>query len=148
MPMEQRFPEREIVNSRLFSHPPAEIFDAFSNSETLARWWGPAGFTNTFHSFEFEPGGEWFLTMRGPDGQDYENKSFFKEIVEPNRVVIEHVSSPRFVLEVDWEESEDGTLLTWVQRFETAEMKDRVVSTVGSANEENLDRLASVLSET
>ena len=25
----------------------------------IARWWGPAGFTNTIHTFDFRPGGEW-----------------------------------------------------------------------------------------
>ena len=36
-----------------------EIFAAFINSERLAKWWGPAGFTNTFKKFEFIPGGKW-----------------------------------------------------------------------------------------
>ena len=83
--------------------------------------------------------------MHGPDGQDFKNESFFREISEPSRVVIEHVSSPRFVLEIGLSEAGGGTLLEWTQRFETAEMRDRIVKFAGNANEENLDRLGGVL---
>jgi hypothetical protein len=29
-----------------------QVFAAISDSERLARWWGPAGFTNTFNVCE------------------------------------------------------------------------------------------------
>ena len=47
--------------------------DAFSDPVRLARWWGPAGFTNTFTICEFKPGGQWSFTMHGPDGTNYPN---------------------------------------------------------------------------
>ena len=40
---------------------PEVVFAAFEE-ERLARWWGPDGFTNTFHEFSFTPGGRWSLT--------------------------------------------------------------------------------------
>ena len=52
---------------------PEEIFAAFSDPVRLARWWGPAGFTNTFTICEFKPGGQWSFTMHGPDGTNYPN---------------------------------------------------------------------------
>ena len=39
-----------------------EVWAAFTDSARLARWWGPAGFTNTFHTCEFETGGRWVYT--------------------------------------------------------------------------------------
>jgi uncharacterized protein YndB with AHSA1/START domain len=45
---------------------------------------------------DVKPGGEWDLVMHGPDGTDYKNKSVFKEIVKPERIVYDHVSAPKF----------------------------------------------------
>jgi uncharacterized protein YndB with AHSA1/START domain len=143
--MKEDTADREIRNSRVFEYPRARVFGAFSNPDVLARWWGPKGFSNTFHSFDFQPGGQWQFTMHGPDGHDFKNESVFKEISGPGRIVIEHVSAPRFLLEVTLSEAGEGTLLTWTQRFETPEIRDAIAKFAGNANEENLDRLAAVL---
>jgi uncharacterized protein YndB with AHSA1/START domain len=34
-----------------------QVFAAISDPQRLARWWGPAGFTNTFNVFELRNGG-------------------------------------------------------------------------------------------
>ncbi|MCB1097766.1 MAG: SRPBCC domain-containing protein [Verrucomicrobiae bacterium] len=48
-------------------HPRAG-FCSLSRTDRLAKWWGPAGFTNTFHEFDFQKGGRWHFTMHGTDG--------------------------------------------------------------------------------
>ena len=143
--MAQDTSDREIVNSRKLMHPVERIFEAFSDPDKLAVWWGPKGFKNTFHRFEFKPGGQWLFTMHSPDGRDFENESVFKAIIEPTGIVMEHICAPKFVLEISLTDIPGGTQLLWTQRFETAEMRDRVVRYAGNGNEENLDRLESVL---
>jgi len=44
---------------RLIAASPHQVFAAFENPASLAEWWGPNGFTNTFSLFEFRPGGRW-----------------------------------------------------------------------------------------
>ena len=39
---------------------------------------------------DFRVGGVWKHVMRGPDGAKYPNKSIFKEIVKPERIVFSH----------------------------------------------------------
>ncbi len=63
----------------------------------------------------------------------------------PTKITIEHVSNPKFVLEITLTDSAEGTLLSWKQRFETPEMRDTIAKFAITANEENLDRLASIL---
>ena len=41
-------PEATLLNERVLSASPQEIFAAFAQPNCLARWWGPKGFTNTF----------------------------------------------------------------------------------------------------
>ncbi|MEN3940219.1 SRPBCC domain-containing protein [Prosthecobacter sp. SYSU 5D2] len=108
----------DIINSRTYLHPRERVFEAFSDPVRLARWWGPKGFTNSFHTFDFQPGGQWQLTMYSPDGHDFKNECVFQEITMPGRIVIEHVSAPKYVLAVTLEKAGDGTRLLWVQRFE------------------------------
>ena len=64
-----------------------QVFSAISHPERLARWWGPAGFTNTFNICDFKNGGRWSLIMHGPDGKNYPNENVFAEI-EPLRKII------------------------------------------------------------
>lgn len=68
-PVEKRSDSRQ----RLIAASPSEIFAAMSDASRIAKWWGPEGFTNTIHEFEFRPGGKWLLTMHGPDGTNYPN---------------------------------------------------------------------------
>jgi hypothetical protein len=80
--------------------------------------------------------------MHGPNGASYPNENVFVEIVPDRKVVIRHVSEPKFTLTVDLEPSgHGGTRLTWAQAFEDAEVARRVEPIVVPANEQNLDRL-------
>jgi uncharacterized protein YndB with AHSA1/START domain len=124
-----------------------EVFAAFSNADRLARWWGPSGFRNTFEMFEFVPGGRWVFTMHGPDGSDYPNESVFQEIEPNSRVVIRHVSQPRYTLTVTLSARGENTHLAWVQEFDSAKVAARLRPIVEPANEQNLDRLQSLLGE-
>ena len=86
--------------SRSFAAPRDRVFRAFTAPAQLARWWGPKGFTNTFHEFDLRPGGDWRFVMHGPNGADYANDNVFVEVVKPERVVFDHVSRPPFQMAI------------------------------------------------
>lgn len=130
---------------RVLPYRPEAVFAAFARPELLAHWWGPDGFTNTFEVFEFRPGGRWKFVMHGPDGSNHRNESVFLELHGPSKLVIQHVSPPRFVLTVTLEAHEAGTAITWAQEFEDSTVAARIAHIVEPANEQNLDRLLSVL---
>ena len=125
-----------------------EVFAALSDPERLARWWGPAGFTNTFNICEFKNGGRWSYVMHSPNGGNPTNESVFEQIEPLKKVVIDHVSEPRYRLTVDLAPSSVGTVVSWSQEFESSEVASRIEKIVVPANEQNLDRLsAEVLRE-
>lgn len=144
--MKPMFEENAVLNSREFPFPRELVFEAWSNPERLARWWGPNGFTNTFETFDFRPGGEWRFVMRGPDGTDYPNRNVFKEIVPLERIVIHHPLDPEFQLTAVFEEAGGRTKLSWRQQFKEKEAFDQMKSIAAEANEQNFDRLNEVLS--
>jgi uncharacterized protein YndB with AHSA1/START domain len=119
-----------------------QVFAAISHPERLARWWGPAGFTNTFNVCELKDGGRWSFTMHGPDGRSYPNENVFAEIESPWKVVVQHVSEPRYRLTIALAPSEAGTVVSWSQEFESSEVGRRLEHIVVPANEQNLERLS------
>lgn len=118
-----------------------QVFAAFQ-PERLARWWGPAGFTNTFSTYEFKNGGHWSFTMHGPDGKNYPNENVFAEIEAPTKVVIQHASKPVYRLTITLEPTAEGTIVFWAQAFESAEVARGIEHIVVPANEQNLERLS------
>jgi uncharacterized protein YndB with AHSA1/START domain len=135
--------DREFVHSRLIDAPRERVFRAFADPAHLARWWGPAGFSNTFEVFEFRPGGTWRFVMHGPDGTDYPNESVFLDIAAPERVAFEHLSKGHhFLMTITFTAQGVRTLVGWRQVFDSAAHRDRIAKVVVEANEQNLDRLA------
>jgi uncharacterized protein YndB with AHSA1/START domain len=133
--------DRTLVTSRVIAASPEQVYATFVSAERLARWWGPQGFRNTFQVFEPRTGGTWRFVMHGPNGGDHPNESVFEELIPGERIVIRHVSGPRFTLTVTLTSDGAGTRLTWRQSFDSAREYEAVRSLAGPANEENLDRL-------
>jgi uncharacterized protein YndB with AHSA1/START domain len=135
------FSDRELVTSRVLNARREQVFRLFSTPAHLAHWWGPKGFTNTFHEFDFRPGGTWRFIMHGPDGIDFQNESTFVEVVPPERIVIKHINNPKFELTISLKEENGKTRIGWQQVFNTAEERERIAKYAVDANEQNLDRL-------
>lgn len=135
----------EILSHRDLPFSPAEVFDCYQNAERLARWWGPAGFRNTFEVFEFREGGHWKFVMHGPDGKDYDNHWIFR-IVTPQRIEGDHLSAPRFTMTHSLTELPGGhTRLVWRCTFESVEIRNAVAKFAIEANQQNFDRLETEL---
>jgi hypothetical protein len=83
--------------------------------------------------------------MHGPNGANYANKSVFWEIQPDTKIVIEHVVKPWYRLTVTMTARGDQTHLAWDQEFESPEVAAKMRPLSSTANEENLDRLQSLL---
>lgn len=119
-----------------------QVFSAISHPERLSRWWGPAGFTNTFNICEFKNGGRWSLIMHGPNGSNYPNENVFEEIDAPKKVIVKHPSEPKYRLTIALASSATGTIVSWSQEFESSEVANRLEHIVVPANDQNLERLS------
>lgn len=138
--------DREIVTARVFDVPRERLFKAWTDPDHLVHWWGPKGFTNTFQEFDLRPGGFWRFVMRGPNGVEHPNESVFVEIVEPERLVFDHLEPVHeFRVTVTFEDLGGKTRLVWRMLFTSAAECDRVKGFVVEANEQNLDRLEAQL---
>lgn len=139
--------ENEVISIREFDVPRELVFRAWTTPDLLARWWGPHGFTNTFHECDLRPGGTWDFTMHGPDGKDYPNRSVFVEIVPNERIVLDHLSAPQFRVTAAFDDLGGRTKVTFRQTFQVKEQFEQVRERCMEGNEQNFDRLGELLQE-
>ena len=136
----------EVHTSRVINAPRERVFAAWTDPEQLARWWGPQGFTNTFHRFELQTDGLWDFTMHGPNGMDFNNTCVFKRIEPPGYLEFDHLKEMHFYKAmVRFTGVEEGTRVDWIMRFDTAEELAPIKSFIAKANEENMDKLELIL---
>jgi uncharacterized protein YndB with AHSA1/START domain len=140
-------PDLEIVTKRKLDFPRNQVYRAWTDPLLLQRWWGPKGFTNSFHHFDLREGGDWIFTMHGPDGKAYPNESRYVCILAQELLVWDHVSPPVFRIVVQFDDTGDGgTVVTFRMIFRSKGECDKIRTFAPEKNEENMDRLTSLLS--
>ena len=148
--------DREIVIAREFDAPRELVWEAWTNPKHVVHWWGPRGFTTTIEEMDVRPGGMWKQVMHGPDGANYPNKSVFKEVVKPERVVYSHGGGREggpgasFVATWTFEKLPTGkTRVTIRMVFPSPADRDFVVKEFGAieGGHQTLARLAEYLAE-
>lgn len=137
---------RKLAVTKLLDAPVDLVWEAWTKPEHIANWWGPHGFTNTIQQMDVRAEGEWRLTMHGPDGKNYLNKSLFKEIIPFSKIAFQHFN-PNYEAKITFEPKGDKTLMEWTVLFETVELFETVVK-VFKADEgllQNIEKLESYL---
>jgi uncharacterized protein YndB with AHSA1/START domain len=139
---------REIRIIRTFKAPIDLMWEVWTTPEHIVNWWGPNGFTSTIHKMDVQEGGEWKLTLHGPDGTNYPNRSIFKEIIPFKKIVFEHFN-PHFITTVLFESKGKETEVDWSLLFDTAEMREIVVKAhkADEGQKQNAVRLEKYLSK-
>ncbi|MEN0057575.1 MAG: SRPBCC family protein [Bdellovibrio sp.] len=115
----------EILITRIYEAPLKTVWDAFTEPEQAAQWWGPRGFTLTTYSKDLRPGGIWHYTMHGPDGTDYQNKTVYLEVEKHKKLVYDHGGDddrpPLFRVTVLFSELKGRTKMDMTMTLPTAE---------------------------
>ena len=139
---------RSLQVTQLLQAPVDLVWKVWTTPEDIACWWGPDGFTNTIHTMDVQPHGEWRLTMHGPDGKTYPNRSVFLEIVPHQKIVFQHFN-PDYLATIVFTAHEKETIMAWSMVFETPELFETVVR-VFKADEglkQNADKLKQYLNQ-
>lgn len=135
-----------ITTHHEFNYPQALLYKAWTNPDNLKNWWGPKGFTNTFHVHNPVPGGAWNFIMHGPDGTDYLNECTFIKNEEPSLIIFNHNSNPQFQVEAVFEAlGENKSRLNWKMKFFNPEQAKALRNFIEEKNGENLERLEAEL---
>lgn len=138
--------DREISITRIFDVSRELMFKVWTEPEHIALWWGPNGFTNTIHSMEVKPEGQWKFIMHGPDGTDYPNLVTYKEIKKPELITYVHGEKGQpgyFFVTVKFEDVGGKTKLSMTMLFDSAQERNEVAEKYGAVEglKQNMDKL-------
>lgn len=140
----------EIRITRVYDAPVQAVWDAWTDPEQVAQWWGPRGFTLTTHSKDLKPGGSWNYTMHGPDGVDYPNKTHYLEVEKHSKLVYDHGANddrpPLFRVTVLFSEIDGKTRMDMSMALPTPEAAAKTRKFIKNASGDSTwDRLAEYL---
>ena len=80
---------------RHFPVAPEKVWRAWTDPETLKRWWGPGERASvSLAQIDLRPGGRFRIVFGGPQGNDHEVQGVYKEVV-PNRKLVFTWTWPR-----------------------------------------------------
>lgn len=146
----------DSLSFRLEVHrPPSRVFQAFEDSETLAKWWSPPTCPIVESTMDFRVGGVWFYRLFATEiSEDIWSRAVFEEIVQDRRIAFVETSAdslgtvtsdraPAHTV-AEFERSEAGTLLTVTVSFET---QDDHRSALGRGIEQGLSTALAQLQE-
>ena len=126
--------DREIVLSRVIDAPRDLVFRAWTDARRLFQWFGPRGFRcEVREQGDATVGAVWRFDMIAPNGQRFDNRITFLEIVPNERLVWDHGSDKdddpnRFHVTVTFDRrADDKTLLTLRQLHPTSARRAEVI---------------------
>lgn len=125
--------DRVIVFTRLIEAPRELVWQAWTRAEHVERWWGPPGCENSGCEIDLKVGGTFRLTMHTPDGGVYPCEGRFREVLPPERLVLEGNDNvghpcgaglpPGALVILTLKEVENATALTLETRFVTQDAR-------------------------
>lgn len=138
----------EIITTRIVNTSKEIAFTAWTDPNHLKKWWGPAGFTNTFNVFDFRVGGKWDFIMHGPDKGNYHNECEFIKIEKHALIAWKRISKPIFQVVVTFEDiAVNKTKIVFKMIFNKKEECSKIKKFVVDKNEENFDKLENELAK-
>ncbi|MEM0940223.1 MAG: SRPBCC domain-containing protein [Bacteroidota bacterium] len=107
---------RTLTIEKTFDIPIDLVWEAWTDSEHVAKWWAPYGMSLEVLAYNFTIGGKWKYAMSMPDGNQFISEGVFKEIVNKKKII----SSADFIpmtedveLHISFEADGDQTYLTF-----------------------------------
>ncbi len=97
----------EYVLDREFDAPREMVWRAWTESDLLARWYGP-GVETIIHELDVRPGGVWLNEMK-MRGNSFYSKVVFQEVIKPEKLVWHHYSST----DANWNSTPNPMMADW-----------------------------------
>ncbi|PCJ67761.1 MAG: activator of HSP90 ATPase [Bacteroidetes bacterium] len=107
---------KTVTIQKTFNAPLKLVWEAWTQPEHIAHWWGPKGMDLNVIEHNFEVGGTWKYTMMMPNGNEFISQGKYTEITEYKRIVTSADFKPMtegVILEAIFEQQGDTTLFTF-----------------------------------
>lgn len=107
---------RTLTLERTLNAPIKLVWEAWSQADHIAQWWGPKGMETTVIEHDFKVGGNWKYVMIMPDGNEFITDGVYSEITEFEKIVSSADFKPMTVgveIQALFEEKGDKTIFTF-----------------------------------
>jgi len=78
--------DRTLTIKKTLKAPVSLVWEAWTNPEHIAGWWGPAGMNTKVNTHDFQVGGAWNYAMTMPDGNEFTAEGVYSLIDEMSRI--------------------------------------------------------------
>ncbi|WP_422103976.1 SRPBCC family protein [Winogradskyella sp.] len=78
---------RTATIEKTFNAPLKLVWDAWTQSEHIVKWWAPKGMAINVIEHNFEVGGTWKYSMLMPDGNEFISEGKYTEILIHEKIV-------------------------------------------------------------
>jgi uncharacterized protein YndB with AHSA1/START domain len=141
--------ERGYTLTRTFDAPRALVWQAITQPDLFARWWGAEAASVDVHQWDLEPGGLWRATMHVL-GNDIPWSGRFEEVDEPERLAFVVTDEPEvgdaFEL-MTFTLTEAGTKTDLVVRQSGGSLSDEEYGEAKKGTGRFIDTLAEVVAD-
>lgn len=79
--------KRTLSLKRTFDAPIELVWEAWTQPEHVAQWWGPKGMVLTVVEHDFKVGGKWKYVMPMPNGEEFISEGQYSEIVNFQKII-------------------------------------------------------------
>jgi len=79
--------KRTLSIKKTFEAPIDLVWEAWTEPEHLAHWWGPKGMSITIVEHNFKVGGRWKYVMPMPNGSEFVSEGQYSEIIKFKKIV-------------------------------------------------------------
>jgi len=125
---------KTLYSERSFAASVERVWEAWTNSELLDKWWGPLPYKAVTHNFSFTEGGAWRYTMEGPEG----DKHYCINTYHTINPVKEFTAEDAFCNE-DWSINTDLPKAAWKVEFKPTDGGTTVFVTTTYASAQDLE---------
>src|SRR5688572_27746611 len=87
MEKENDLAKRTVTIIKILNAPVELVWEAWTQSEHIVKWWAPKGMDLKVVNHQFKVGGHWKYTMMMPDGNEFVSEGVYSEIVQMKRIV-------------------------------------------------------------
>lgn len=87
MENENDLAKRTLTIRKTLDAPVELVWEAWTQTEHIVKWWAPKGMTVKVVKHDFKVGGEWKYTMSMPDGNEFISEGVYSEIEQLKKII-------------------------------------------------------------
>lgn len=87
MENENDLAKRTLTIRKTLDAPVELVWEAWTLTEHIVKWWAPKGMTVKIVNHDFKVGGEWKYTMSMPDGNEFISEGVYSEIEQLKKII-------------------------------------------------------------